>query len=165
MEPVNQAAPVGHDGLERIGPPSGDLGPSAESDLVAIGVAERDLADAVGVGLWKVADVLAAVGILALPVSIGFGILKFRLYEIGRIVSRALAYAIVTGLLIGVYAGLVLLITQVFRFHSTVAQPPPRWPRRRCSTCCGAGCSGRWTAGSTERDMTPTRPWRRSRPG
>ena len=72
-------------------------------------------------GLWKVIDVLAAVGVLALPVSIGFGILKFRLYDIDRIISRTLAYAIVTGALVGVYAGLVLLITQVFRLHSTVA--------------------------------------------
>jgi len=31
------------------------------------------------------------------------------------------AYAIVTGLLVGVYAGLVLLATQVLRLHSTVA--------------------------------------------
>ena len=64
---------------------------------------------------------LAAIGSLALPVSLGFGILKFRLYEIDRIISRTLAYAIVTGALVGVYAGLVLLIIQVFRFHSTVA--------------------------------------------
>jgi hypothetical protein len=47
--------------------------------------------------------------------------LKYRLYEIDRIISRTLAYAILTGLLVGVYAGLVLLATQVFRFHSTVA--------------------------------------------
>ena len=71
-------------------------------------------------GLWEVVDVLAAVGTLTLPVSIGFGILKFRLYDIDRIVSRTLAYAIVTGLLIGVYAGLVLLATE-FRFHNSVA--------------------------------------------
>ena len=32
-----------------------------------------------------------------------------------------MAYAIVTGLLLGVYAGLVLLATQVLRFHSAVA--------------------------------------------
>jgi hypothetical protein len=72
-------------------------------------------------GLWKVVDGAAAVGTLALPVSIGFGILKFRLYDIDRIVSRTLAYAIVTGLLIGLYAGLVLLATEVFRFHNSVA--------------------------------------------
>src|SRR5271156_5902834 len=34
---------------------------------------------------------------------------------------RTLAYAIVTGLLVGVYAGLVLLTTQVFRVHTPVA--------------------------------------------
>jgi hypothetical protein len=49
------------------------------------------------------------------------GILKYRLYDIDRIISRTLAYAIVTGLLVGVYAGLVLLATGVFRSHSTVA--------------------------------------------
>jgi hypothetical protein len=64
---------------------------------------------------------LAWFGVAALPVSIGVGILKYRLYEIDRLISRTLAYAIVTGLLIGVYAGLVLLSTQVFKFHSAVA--------------------------------------------
>jgi hypothetical protein len=60
-------------------------------------------------------------GVAALPVSIGVAILRYRLYEIDRIISRTLAYAIVTGLLVGVYAGLVLLATQVLHFHSTVA--------------------------------------------
>ena len=60
-------------------------------------------------------------GIVALPVSIGVAVLRYRLYEIDRIVSRTLAYTIVTGLLVGVYAGLVLLATQVFGFHTEVA--------------------------------------------
>jgi hypothetical protein len=63
----------------------------------------------------------SALGILALPVSLGLGILKFRLYDIDRIISRTLAYAIVTGLLVGVYAGLVLLATQVLTIKSPVA--------------------------------------------
>jgi len=64
---------------------------------------------------------LPVVGIAALPVSMGIAILKYRLYDIDRIISRTLAYAIVTGLLIGVYAGLVLLATQVFGLHTPVA--------------------------------------------
>jgi len=62
-----------------------------------------------------------AFGILALPVCIGVAVLRYRLYEIDQIISRTLAYTIVTGLLIGVYAGLVLLTTQVFRVHTPVA--------------------------------------------
>ena len=53
--------------------------------------------------------------------SIGVAILKYRLYDIDRIISRTLAYAIVTGLLIGVYAGLVLLATRVLSFHTPLA--------------------------------------------
>jgi hypothetical protein len=67
--------------------------------------------------LWEV----LMVGVAALPVSIGIGILKYRLYEIDRIISRTLAYALVTALLVGVYAGLVLLATQVLQFSSPVA--------------------------------------------
>ena len=72
-------------------------------------------------GFWQiVSDVLVA-GIAALPASMGVAILRYRLYEIDRIISRTLAYTLVTGLLVGVYAGLVLLTTQVFRVHTPVA--------------------------------------------
>ncbi len=68
-------------------------------------------------GIWAIATNSAIwevliLGFAALPLSIGVGILRYRLYDIDRIISRTLAYAIVTGLLVGVYAGLVLLATQ-----------------------------------------------------
>ena len=72
-------------------------------------------------GDWKVLDLIAVLGIFAVPVSMGVAILSYRLYDIDRIISRTLAYAIVTGLLIGVDAGLVLLTQQVLRFHGSVA--------------------------------------------
>jgi hypothetical protein len=77
-----------------------------------------------GIGIVLSISGLSLVGTViafALPVSMGVAIFRYRLYEIDRVISRTLAYAIVTGLLVGVYAGLVLLSTQVFKFHSTVA--------------------------------------------
>jgi hypothetical protein len=67
------------------------------------------------------ADDIAWFGLAALPVSMGVGILRYRLYEIDRIISRTLAYAVVTALLVGVYAGLVLLSTHVLSLKSPVA--------------------------------------------
>ena len=73
-------------------------------------------------GAWEVvASVAVVLAIFALPVSMAVAILKYRLYDIDRIISRTVAYTIITGLLVGVYAGLVLLATQVFGFHSAVA--------------------------------------------
>jgi hypothetical protein len=75
-------------------------------------------------GIWvnsAAVNVLESVAFVGLWTAIAVAVLKYRLYDIDRVISRTLAYAIVTGLLVGVYAGLVLLATQVFRFHSAVA--------------------------------------------
>jgi len=69
----------------------------------------------------RIVGSVGLVAVLALPVSMGVAILKYRLYDIDRILSRTVAYAIITGLLLGVYAGLVLLATQVLGFASTWA--------------------------------------------
>ena len=66
-------------------------------------------------------DNVAWFGLAALPVSIGVAILRYRLYDIDRIISRTLAYALVTSLLVGVFAGLVLLTTDVLSLSSPVA--------------------------------------------
>jgi hypothetical protein len=69
----------------------------------------------------RIAGSIGLAAVLALPLSMGVAILKYRLYDIDRILSRTVAYAIITGLLLGVYAGLVLLATQVLGFSSTWA--------------------------------------------
>ena len=71
-----------------------------------------------GTFLWSGLVLIPVAGI---PLACAVAVLKYRLYEIDRIISRTLAYAIVTGLLIGVYAGLVLLSTEVLRIKSPVA--------------------------------------------
>jgi hypothetical protein len=60
-------------------------------------------------------------GLVLVPVAAAIAVLKYRLYEIDRLISRTLSYAIVTGLLIGVYVGLVTLATKVLPFSSPLA--------------------------------------------
>ncbi|MGI8998898.1 MAG: hypothetical protein ACR2GO_04250 [Candidatus Limnocylindria bacterium] len=52
-----------------------------------------------------------AIGSLALvPLAIGIAILRHRLFEIDRLVSRTLTYSLVTAVLIGVYLGAVVML-------------------------------------------------------
>ena len=64
--------------------------------------------------------VCLVVGIFSLPVCIIFAILKYHLYDIDRLISRTVSYTVVTGLLIGVYAGMVTFATRVLPFTSPV---------------------------------------------
>jgi len=44
------------------------------------------------------------------PIAIGLAILRHGLYDIDRIISRTLAYVVVTGLLVAAYVGIVVLV-------------------------------------------------------
>jgi hypothetical protein len=59
--------------------------------------------------------------VLAMPAAVGVAVLRYRLYDIDRVISRTVAYAIVTALLAGIYAGLVLVATGVFGVRTPVA--------------------------------------------
>jgi hypothetical protein len=74
------------------------------------------------VWLTTVADTgTELLGLLGIPAAITLAIFRYRLYEIDHIISRTVTYAIVTGLLVGLYAGLVLLATQVLPLSDPVA--------------------------------------------
>ena len=53
-------------------------------------------------------QILAAVSLNAMPLAIGAAILRYRLYDLDRIVSRTLAWALLTVVLGLAYAGVVL---------------------------------------------------------
>jgi hypothetical protein len=61
--------------------------------------------------LWYLWPALFLIGTTSVPIAVGIAILRYRLYDIDRIISRTLAYAVVTALLGGTFALLVLVPT------------------------------------------------------
>jgi hypothetical protein len=62
--------------------------------------------------LWNVFSNLA---LLAIPVSIAVALMRYRLYDVDRLINKTLVYVLVTALLAGVYAGVVLGIGAITR--------------------------------------------------
>ena len=114
----------------------------------------------------RVASGAVSAAVLAMPTTVAIAVLRYRLYDIDRIISRTLAYAIITGVLAGVYAALVLLATSVLGVRTPVAVAaatlaaaalfaPVRW---RVQHAADRRCNH-------ERYASVTSPWPRSPPG
>jgi hypothetical protein len=67
---------------------------------------------------WYIGDAawepILLLSIATIPIAAGIAILRYRLYEIDRIVNRAVVYGAVSALLAGAYFGIVLGLQEVF---------------------------------------------------
>ena len=54
------------------------------------------------------------VGVMAIPISMGIAILRYRLYEIDTLINRTLVYGLLTVTLVGLYFGGVVLLQRLF---------------------------------------------------
>jgi hypothetical protein len=81
--------------------------------IIALGFSGSALATVVSPGLGELIGSLTFIGIGLLPIAIGIAVLRYRLYEIDRLISRTIGWAIVTGVLVGAFVLLVLGLTWV----------------------------------------------------
>jgi hypothetical protein len=64
------------------------------------------------------------IGLTLFPLATGIAVLRYRLYDIDRIINRTLVYGLLTALLGGVYAGAVLVLGDMF---GGIGTEPPSW--------------------------------------
>jgi hypothetical protein len=76
------------------------------------------------VGGYIVDTLSIVLGLTALPVSVGIAILRYRLYDIDRLINRTLVYALLTATLALTYAVVVLVLGQLF---GEAGGNPPSW--------------------------------------
>jgi hypothetical protein len=112
----------------------------------------------------RIADVIVNAALVCLPTAVSVAVLRYRLWDLDRLISRTVTYALVTGLLVLPY---LLVVRPPGGWPPAPAAsgwPPPPWSRWPPSRRYAAGSRGWSTGASTAAATTPPAPWTGSRP-
>jgi hypothetical protein len=96
-------------------------GPVVRAQLKWVALAALAIGGFLAAGLLvpdtRARSVVAPLGLvvagLILAVSIAIAILRYRLYDIDRLISRTLSWAVITGILLAVFAGAVVMLQAI----------------------------------------------------
>lgn len=69
------------------------------------------------------ANALRVVSMALIPIAAGLAITRFHLYDVDRVISRTTSYALVTGVLIAVYALVVTSLTSLVPSSESTGEP------------------------------------------
>ena len=93
------------------------LGVAILTALITVLVSELTGAPEPGEGIWT----SVYLALLAFPVTFGVAILRYRLYEIDRFISRTVSYGLVTAVLVAVYLGSVFVLGNLLPLQGDLA--------------------------------------------
>jgi hypothetical protein len=137
----------------------------AAAGLILVAVPVADTISPFGFDSNRLIELLST---WPLYVAIGIAILRYRLYDIDRLLNRTLVYGLLTVILGLGYSGAVLVAGQLFggsaASRRTGRWPERPWPRRLCSSRSAAASRRSWTDGSTGAATMPRPPSRGSPP-
>jgi MFS family permease len=94
---------------------------SALSVLMGLGLGQL-FPGVLVIGLLGLLGLLGVV--VGLTVAVGVAVLRHRLYDIDRVINRTLVYGLLTALVAGIYAGVVLGLGQLF---GGIGEKAPSW--------------------------------------
>jgi hypothetical protein len=98
----------------------GDATTRQQSKIVLFAVVLAITAVVLGSVVPDKQNFLEPFGTALIAVGVSVAVLRYRLFDIDKLISRTLSYALVTGLLVATYAGGVALLTRLGPFSSSV---------------------------------------------
>ena len=113
----------------------------------------------------KAFEILTIFALLLVPIAVGIAVLRYRLYEIDRLISRTIGWAIITGLLVGAFVVLILALSSLLEpltGGSTLAVTGSTWSRRLSLRRSATGSSGRSIGASIAAATTASGCWAHS---